>query len=144
MKINEAGLALIKEFEGLRLNAYPDPGSGHYPYTIGYGSTKHVRPDMQITEEEADHRLREDVHETEQAVTDFVEVELTENQFSALCAFVFNVGREAFRTSTLLRLLNTGDYAAASQQFGRWNKAGGRVMAGLTRRRQAEKELFLT
>ena len=144
MKTCDAGVALIKSFEGLRLNAYPDPATGGVPWTIGYGSTKGVCQGDCITEQEADAKLREDLFDAEQCVDDYVTVQLTPNQHGALVSLVFNIGCGNFRSSTLLRMLNAGDPSAAAGQFTRWNRANGQVMAGLTRRREAERTLFIT
>lgn len=141
--INEAGLALVKEFEGCRLTAYPDPGTGGAPWTIGYGSTKGVTPGMTITEEEAERRLRDDLEAAEQCVERSIKgVILTDDEFSACVALSFNIGCGAFSGSTLARKLNAGDREGAALEFRRWSKAGGNIMAGLTRRREAEAQLF--
>lgn len=142
MKISQQGLNLIKSHEGLRLEAYPDPGTGGEPWTIGYGHTKGVKQGDVIDDETATQFLRDDVSWVEDCVNEAVDVDLTQNQFDALCSFVFNVGCGAFQGSTLLRLLNAGNYEAARQQFARWDKAAGKVMAGLTRRRREEAEVF--
>lgn len=143
MKVSDKGIALIKSFEGCKLTAYPDPGTGGDPWTIGYGHTgKEVVPGLTISQDEADAYLRNDVQEFEQCVESALLVDVTQEQFDALVCFSYNVGCKAFSGSTLLKLLNNGDTEAASQQFLRWNKAGGHVMAGLTRRREAERDLF--
>lgn len=142
MKISDSGLNLIKEHEGLRLTAYPDPGTGGEPWTIGYGHTGNVLPGQTITQEEADYFLRNDVSWAEDCINESVDVALTQGQFDSLVSLVYNIGCKAFKGSTLLNILNTGNYSAASQQFGRWNKSGGSVLAGLTKRRKAEAELF--
>ena len=141
MKINQKGLDLIKHFEGLKLSVYDD-GTG--TLTIGTGHTKGVFEGMIITQEEADELLAEDIKYFEQAVNELVTVPLTSNQFSALVSFTFNLGRDSLRTSTLLRDLNEGRYEEVAEQLLRWNKIGKVVEPGLTRRRQAERELFLT
>ena len=135
------GLALIKSFEGLRLDAYPDPGTGAEPITIGYGHTGGVKLGARITEAQAEAFLREDLRRFERAVIRLAP-KTTQNQFDALVAFSFNVGEGALGGSTLLKLHNAGKYAEAKAQFARWNKAAGRVMNGLTRRRAAEAELY--
>ena len=142
MTFNEAGLQLLKNFEGCRLTAYM-PTPNDVP-TIGYGDTEGVSMGMTITQEEADTRLMNAVTEFSNGVTKLVECPLSDNQFSALVCFAYNVGLGALGASTLLRLLNAGDDDAAAEQFGRWNKQAGQVLAGLTRRREAERELFLT
>lgn len=139
MKINEAGLNLIKDFEGCRLKAYLCPAG---VWTIGYGHTQGVKPDMVITQLQAERFLRQDLKRFEDAVTSLVKVPITPNQFSALVSFAYNVGTGALYDSTLLRKLNKKDYKGAANEFLRWNKAGGKVLPGLTRRRLAEKDLF--
>lgn len=142
--INQAGRELIQYFEGLRLSAYPDPASGAEPYTIGYGHTGGVKPGDTVTESQAETILDNDLRKFERAVTLSVLVELTDNQFSALVAFAFNLGTAVLKNSTLMTLLNRGDYKGAADQFTRWTHAGGVEMPGLVRRRQAERDLFLT
>lgn len=144
-KVNRATLEHIKASEGVRLKAYPDPGSRNGdPWTIGYGSTRGVKKGDVITAEEAERRLAVDLGDAEAAVEKAVKVPLNDNQFGALVSFVFNVGAGAFRESTLLRLLNTGQYDAVPAQLARWNKNDGAVMAGLTKRRAAEAKLWNT
>lgn len=140
MKTGEKGLTLIKHFEGLRLWAYQCSAN---VWTIGYGHTADVRPGDVITPEQADAFLRQDVADAERAVSRFVRVPLTQCQFDALVSFVFNLGVENFRTSTLLKKLNAGDHDSAAQEFGRWIHAGGKTMPGLVRRREAERAMFL-
>jgi len=139
-KINRDGLRLLKAFEGLRLRAYQDSVG---VWTIGYGTTSGVRPGMVITEAQAEDLLKRDLNRFERAVNDLVTVPLTDDQFSALVTFAYNVGEGALADSTLLRLLNQGDYRGAADQLLRWDKAGGQALAGLTRRRRAERALFL-
>ena len=140
-KTSQDGVNLIKSFEGLRLTAYRDPVG---VLTIGYGTTKGVSPGMQITQSQAEAFLKQDLAQFEQAVNDDVKVKLSSDQFDAVVSFTYNVGEGALASSTLLRLLNQGDYQGAAAQFARWNKGDGGVeLAGLTRRRQAEKALFL-
>jgi len=141
-RINKAGLQLIKDFEGLKLTAYKCPAG---VWTIGYGSTgPHVRPGMTITPREASELLTADLLRFERAVTRLVKMPLNDNQFAALVSFAFNVGEAALEKSTLLKHLNAGRIAMAAQEFLRWNKAGGKVLAGLVRRREAERLLFNT
>ena len=139
MQISKAGLDLIKQFEGLYLKAYRCPAG--VP-TIGYGHTAGVAMGQTITQQQADDYLRRDVRMFERAVERLVKVPLTQGQFDALVSFAFNLGEGALAQSTLLRLLNAGDYAGAAAQFDRWNKSGGRVLPGLVRRRAAERALF--
>lgn len=141
MKTGEKGLALIKHFEGLRLRAYQCSAN---VWTIGYGHTAGVRPGDAITPEQADAFLRQDVSDSEHSVSRFVRVPLTQCQFDALVSFVFNLGAGNFRTSTLLKKLNAGDYSGAADEFSRWINAGGKPLPGLARRREAERLLFLT
>ena len=143
--INKAGLDLITAFEGLELQAYPDPGTGGAPWTIGYGHTgADVYKGLVITEAQADDLLAADLRKFEDAVFRLVGDHATDNQFAALVSFAYNVGpgEGGLKTSTLLRKHNSGDYAGARAEFARWNKAAGRVMAGLSRRRAAEAKLY--
>ncbi|MEM6596590.1 MAG: glycoside hydrolase family protein [Cyanobacteria bacterium P01_C01_bin.69] len=140
-RINAAGLELIKSFEGLRLNAYLDAVG---VWTIGYGHTRTAGPGQRVSFAEATALLREDVATFEKAVTRAVRVPITANQYAALVSFAYNVGSGALNSSTLLRRLNAGDTFGAANEFLRWNRAGGRVLAGLTRRREAERALFLS
>lgn len=138
----DAGVALIKSFEGLRLEKYRDAVG---KWTIGYGhlilpNENFPRP---ITEAEADALLRKDLQTSERGVHRLVTVDLDQDQFDALVSFTFNLGAGNLQSSTLLKLLNQGEYTQAADQFLRWNKAGGRVLSGLTRRREAERALFL-
>ncbi|MDX1977316.1 MAG: lysozyme [Pseudanabaenaceae cyanobacterium bins.68] len=138
-KINQAGLDLIKEFEGLELSAYLCPAG---VWTIGYGHTGDVHPGDRITAQEAEGLLREDLDYFERQVSRLVRVPVTDNQYAALVSFCYNVGEGALADSTLLRLLNASDYAGALEQFMRWVNANGVPLPGLVRRRQAEKALF--
>lgn len=131
------------EHEGVRLKAYPDPGTGGDPWTIGVGHTGGVQPGDVITHEEAMAFLADDVQSAEKCVTRCVKVAITQAQFDALVSFVFNVGCGAFSGSTLLKKLNAEDEEGAANEFLKWDKAGGRVMAGLAKRREAEREMFL-
>ncbi|HEY9700177.1 MAG TPA: lysozyme [Trichocoleus sp.] len=139
-QINAKGLRLLKSFEGLRLNAYLDAVG---VWTIGYGTTSGVYPGMQITEAQAEEFLRRDLRRFEATVIDLVSVSLNDDQFSALVSFTYNVGEGAFEDSTLRRLLNQRDYQGAADQFLRWNLGDGVELPGLTRRRRAERALFL-
>ena len=145
MKINEAGLNLIKEFEGLELTAYLCPA---LKLTVGYGHLVHPKDNIALGEkiplELAELFLKEDIVFAEAAVNSLVKVPLSENQFSALVSFVYNLGRTAFANSTLLKLLNLENYDLASDQFLRWVIANGKVLDGLKRRRAAERKLYLT
>ena len=138
-KCNAAGRQIIKDAEGLRLQAYLCPAG--IP-TIGFG---HTGPDVQmgqaITMQQAEALLDKDIADFEAAVSRLCPV-TTDNQFSALVSFAFNVGEEALKTSTLRRKLNEGDYGGAQVQFARWNKGGGRILSGLVKRRAREAELY--
>ncbi|MDE9584600.1 lysozyme [Citrobacter sp. Cpo085] len=149
MQTSHEGIALIKGFEGCRLTAYPDPGTGGAPWTIGYGWThpidgKPVKPGMTIDQETADRLLKTGLVSYENDVLKLVRVKLTKGQFDALVSFAYNVGSRALSTSTLLKKLNAGDIKGAADEFLRWNKAGGKEMPGLTKRRKAEREVFLS
>lgn len=146
MRISDKGISLIKQFEGLRLTAYKDAVG---VLTIGYGWTqpvdgKPIRLGMTIKEETAERLLRTGLVGYESDVSKMVKVKLTQGQFDALVSFAYNLGARALSTSTLLKKLNAGDYAGAADEFPRWNKAGGKVLPGLTRRREAERALFLS
>ena len=141
MKISDEGIGLIKRFEGCRLKAYQDSVG---VWTIGFGSTRGVGAGDVITQEEADRRLLADLETVEKCINNSVAVELTQQQYDALCSFTFNLGCGALRGSTLLKKLNDGDDDGAAQEFARWNKAGGQVLAGLVSRRKAEHDLFIT
>ncbi|WP_256660300.1 lysozyme [Pseudomonas sp. RIT623] len=112
-------------------------------WTIGYGTTRGVKAGMSISKEQAERMLLNDVQRFEPEVQRLVTAPLNQNQWDALISFTYNLGSANLESSTLRRLLNVGDYAAAAEQFPRWNKAGGKVLPGLVRRRAAERELFL-
>jgi lysozyme len=140
VKISDKGLDLIKSFESLRLEAYM-PTPNDVP-TIGYGHTKGVQMGDTCTEQDATDWLRDDCAEAENCINKAVRVPITQNEFDALVSLVFNIGCPAFSGSTLLKLLNNHDFDGASLQFTRWNKQDGQAVAGLTRRREAERVLF--
>lgn len=142
MKLGEKGAALIKSFEKCVLRAYL-PTADDVP-TIGYGHTKGVQMGDTCTQEQADAWFLEDVAWAEECVTKAVTSQLTQNEFDALVSLCFNIGCGNFGKSTLVKLLNSGDYDAASLEFRRWDKQRGTVLAGLTRRRAAEERLFET
>lgn len=141
MKTSQAGIDLIKHWEGLRLSAYKDAAG---IWTIGYGHTNsHEASDgNRITESEAEALLRLDIVSAELAVCNHVKAPLNQAQFDALVSFVFNLGAENLRQSTLLRHLNDANYALAAAEFGRWVYAGGKPLQGLAARRAAERALF--
>lgn len=145
MKLGQAGLNLIKEFEGLYLTAYKCPAG---IWTIGFGTTgkvdgKEIGKGMNITKAKAEQLLRKDVKQFEKSVNSLVKVSINQNQFDALVSFAYNVGSGALKNSTLLRKLNQKDYKGAAEEFLKWNKAGGKVLSGLKRRRETERKLFL-
>ena len=139
MNIGNKGLEMIKHFEGLELNAYQCAAG---VWTIGYGHTKGVQKGMVISEDTANEMLVEELKEYENYINTLVEVELNQNQFDAMVSWVYNLGSSNLQASTLLKVLNAGDYEGVPAQIMRWNKAGGKVLEGLTRRRQAEADLF--
>lgn len=139
MKPSQACIELVKKFEGFRPTAYLCPAG---VWTIGYGTTENVSPGDEVTEQQAEVMLMEDLLEASAAIDRLVTVPLTQEQYDALTSFIYNVGETAFRRSTMLKLLNAGDYEGAAAQFPRWNRGGGRVLAGLTRRRDAERQVF--
>lgn len=141
MKISQKGIDLIKEFEGLRLTAYQDSVG---VWTVGYGSSgKHVHPGMHITEDEAEELLRHDLERFEACINRMVKVPLKQWQFDALCSWTYNLGCHALHRSTLLNKLNAGDEMGASDEFLKWTRAGGRILAGLVNRRGKERDEFL-
>ena len=139
MKLGERGTEILKYFEGCKLTAYQDSVG---VWTIGYGHTKGVYDGMTITQDQAEQMLLSELEEYEVYIKDMVTVPLTQNQFDALVVWVYNLGPTNFRNSTLLKELNAGNYNAAGQEITRWNKAGGKVLAGLVKRREAEAQLF--
>lgn len=141
MKTSPKGISLIKEFEGLSLDAYMCSAG---VLTIGYGHTGGVQKGDRITEKKAEELLQDDLKKFENGVLRLVRVPLNQNQFDALVSFAFNLGVGNLGKSTLLRKLNDRDFKGAAAEFVRWNKAGGRELDGLTRRRNAEAELFST
>ena len=142
MKIGKQGLDLIKTFEGLRLQAYM-PTPNDVP-TIGYGHTKTAKLGMKVTEKGAHELLKQDLAWVERAVNKRVTVPITQAQYDALCSFVYNLGETNFSKSTLLKRLNNKRYTEAADELLRWDKQGSKVLRGLTRRREAERALFLS
>lgn len=145
--LSDQGRQFIKLLEGCKLTAYLDTSG---IWTIGVGHIAGVRKGMVITQEQADKFFIEDIIPVEQCIRERVKVKLQQHEFDALCAFIFNVGIGAFKSSTLLKLLNAGDKMAAALQFQRWNKGadpktGKKVpVQGLTNRRQKEYKLFIS
>lgn len=140
MRTSQRGLSLIKSFEGLRLQAYQDSVG---VWTVGYGTTRGVSAGMSITKEQAERMLLNDVQRFEPELGKLVKVALNQNQWDALMSFVYNLGAANLASSTLLKLLNRGDYQGAADQFSRWVNAGGKRLEGLVKRRAAERALFL-
>jgi len=141
MNISQKGIDLIKNFEGCRLTAYRCPAN---ILTIGYGHTgSDVSTGQKITQEQAEKLLKSDLLVHCNNVSRLVKVPLTQNQFDALVSFEFNVGYGNFASSTMLKLLNQKKYREAAAQFDRWVYANRKVLAGLVKRRAAEKALFL-
>jgi lysozyme len=139
MKISQEGLSLIKRFEGCRLKSYKCSAN---VLTIGYGHTSGVKETDTITQDEADKLLQEDVEQFEKYVDDNVTVELGQSQFDSLVAWTFNLGVGNLRESTMLKKLNNEDYKSVPSEMKRWNKAAGKTLDGLIRRRLAESLLF--
>jgi lysozyme len=139
LKISQRGIDLIKRFEGCELEAYRDLVG---KWTIGYGHTKGVNEGMRITDDQAEHMLTEELKEFESYINNYVFVDLQQNQFDALTSWVYNLGPTNLRSSTMLKVLNAGKYTEVPYQMKRWNRAGGLVSKGLTRRREAEARLF--
>lgn len=142
MQINQAGLDLLKSCENCKLEAYQDSIG---VWTIGWGHTgDDVQSGLVITQEEADDLLTEDLEKFEDGVSHLLKVTVTSNQFSALVCFAYNVGLGNLKSSLLLRCINTSHYDDATPQFLRWDKAAGKVLAGLTTRREKERDLFVS
>ena len=141
MITSEKGIDLIALHEGLRLEAYQDVKG---VWTVGYGHTgDDVYAGLVIDGGEAERLLRSDLNAAETCVDEQVDVQITQEQFDALVSLVFNIGCNAFRNSTLLKMLNLNNMEAAKAQFSKWNKSGGKVIQGLVNRRRDEAELFL-
>ena len=146
MKCNEAGLQIIKVFEGFRSSPYKC--SAGVP-TIGYGSTRGfdrrpVKMSMgSITEDEAYKLLKRDIGSAERSVSRLIKVDLNDNEFSSLVSFVYNLGSGNLQNSTLRSKLNRDDREGASNEFPKWRRAGGKILKGLVLRREAERNLFL-
>lgn len=142
MNLSPAGIAALQQYESCRLAAYQDTGG---VWTIGWG---HIGPDVHPglvwTQEQADAAFVRDTNWAQAAVRCDVAVPLTQNQFDALVSLVFNIGAGNFARSTLLRLLNQGNYRGAADQFLRWNMDNGHVVPGLENRRAAERRMFLS
>jgi Phage-related lysozyme (muraminidase) len=141
MNVSAAGMKMIQGFEGLRLTTYKDIVG--IP-TIGYGSTgKDVKMGMTITKAQAEDMMRADLERFEEAVLAPLNAKPTQNQFDAMVSLAYNIGAGAFTESTLVRKFNKGDVQGAANEFLRWNRAGQKVVDGLTRRRHRERDHFL-
>lgn len=141
MRISESGIELIKRFEGFSACVYEDVAGLK---TIGYGHCLTSEEDYsEISEDEAEGLLLEDIAEAEECINNLVDAPLTQNQFDALVSLVFNIGSRAFQNSTLLRSLNQENYEAVGKQWDRWVYAAGKRVRGLELRRMEEKTLFL-
>ncbi len=142
LSCSQNGQVLIEKFEGLRLTAYQDMVG---VWTIGYGHTgPDVKPGLVISQQQAAQLLINDLARFNNGVNALVTVKLNQNQFDALVSFSYNLGLGSLQNSTLLRLLNAGNFQAAADQFPRWDRASGKEVAGLLARRNAERALFLT
>ncbi len=145
MSISNTGIDLIKNFETLECKAYLCPAG---VWTVGWGTTfkpdgKKVTSKDEVTEKEALEYLKHDISDAEKTINMFVSIELTQNEFDALVSFVYNIGRENFRTSTLLKRLNNNDLIGIAIEFTYWVHGGGKVLPGLVARRNKERELFM-
>ena len=147
MQLSDKGLTLIKSFEGYHRKL---PGGGCIAYrcpagvwTLGYGCTEGIQAGMVWTQQQAEDALRREIDKFEAAVTRLVTVPINQNQYDALVSFAYNCGEGALARSTILRRLNSGDYAGAARGFSAWNKGGGRVLPGLVSRRAREAALFM-
>lgn len=143
--ISTRGLNLIVDFEDLKLKAYDD-GTG--VWTIGFGTTVYpnkvrVKKGDRCTVEQAKSFFQHDLRRFQTAVNEAVTVPMSQNQFDALVSLAYNIGVHAFKCSTLVKYLNSLNYSAAADQFLVWNRAGGKILKGLVRRREAERALFL-
>jgi lysozyme len=149
MEITWEDTEILRQFEGCKLDAYPDPATGAEPITIGWGSTRYtdgskVKMGDKLTQQQADDLMLEEAKKYWDRVKILVKVQITRNQLAALTSFAYNVGPANLASSTLLKMINNGDSKESiGPQFLRWNKAAGKEMLGLTRRRAAERDLFL-
>lgn len=142
MQTSKVGREFIKGFEQLHLKAYPDPGTGGKPWTIGWGHTKGVKQGDRITQEQAEQFFSDELAVFELTVNSVIKRPMTQNQFDAMVSLAFNIGGAAFADSTLVKKFNAGDIQGTADQFPRWNRSGGSVLNGLVRRRTAEREVF--
>ena len=140
MMPSDNAVTLIKRFEGFRPGVYMDMVG---KATVGYGHLIKAGEEFGIlTEEDATNLLKTDLEKASACISKLCKVDLTQNQFDSLCSFVFNLGCMALQNSTLLRMLNQGDYVGAGNEFLKWDHAGGKEVQGLLNRRIAERELF--
>lgn len=139
--INDMGFRLLTTFESCHLTAYQGADKR---WMIGFGTTRNVQPGQRITPSQAENFLRKDLHPFEKAVLNYIQVPLNDDQFSSLICFIYNIGDENFRDSTLRFVLNRGDYQVAANHFLHWNQISGTEIPELTYRRQAERALFLS
>lgn len=144
MKTSNSGRIFIKGFESLELKAYPDPGTGGKPWTIGWGHTKGVKPGDRITLEQAEAFFSEDLAVCELTVNSSIKRAVTQNQFDAMVSLAFNIGGPNFAQSTLVKKFNIGDMQGAAAEFPKWRNSAGKVMPGLVKRRAEEREMFLS
>jgi lysozyme len=140
MQLNDVLVPFLKEWEGCKLTAYTDQGGR---VTIGYGHTGNVQLGTVWSEQQADEALAADISGVVGQVESLVKVPVNVNQMAALCSFTYNLGASNLAKSGLLKLLNRSQFASASEQFPLWNHIGMYVSPGLTKRRDAEKALFL-
>jgi lysozyme len=140
-QISQNGINVLKSLEGCRLKAYKDE-SGHWTIGWGYAGID-VWDGLMITQFEADDLLYKEMALREDAINELVQINLNQNQFDSLCSFVYNVGIQAFADSTMLKLLNAGDYQAAADEFPRWIYSEGIISDILVKRRATERNLFL-
>jgi len=145
MTYSKSGLALTEQFEGCRTEAYPDPVSNGDPWTIGYGHTgPEVHEGLVWTQQQCVEALEQDIARFSAHVNKVVQIDLTQGEFDALVDFAFNCGTRNLDSSTLLKLVNEDSIAEAAEQFQRWDHACGKVVAGLLKRRLAERDEFLS
>ena len=140
MKTSKKGIDLIKHFEGLRLKTYRCSAS---KLTIGYGHTGTTKENMTITIEEAEKLLKNDLEKFESAVNRLVGIKIHQLMFDSLVCFAYNVGIGNLQASTLLKKINLNKFNEVPNEFLKWDKAKGNVIPGLTKRREAERDLFL-
>ena len=139
MKISEDGLELIKKFEGCETTAYQDSVG---VWTIGFGHTKEVEEGQTCSIEDAESMLADEMDEYEGYINNMVKVDLQQHEFDSLVAWVYNLGPTNLGESTMLKVLNGGQFDRVPDEMNRWTRAGGEILEGLVRRRQAESLMF--